>query len=273
MRDDDTAKAHHARMYDFLLGGKNHFEPDRQAISDLLYPLPNPRTGVRENRAFLGRAVRYLAAEAGIRQFLDIGAGMPAEGSVHEIAQSVAPDSRVVYVDNDPAVIAHARAELTSHPGGQVAYLQADLNDPEAILRAPEVRSTLAFTRPVALLLVAVLDYILDEDGPAEIVATLLDALPPGSYLVVSSVTGDFNDPQVVADGAAAMEKAGMRRQSRSAEEFADIALTRVELIPPGLVPVSEWRPEDVTAPRPLPAEVAFYGAVGRKPAACGGRR
>jgi len=272
VRDDDTAKAQPARMYDFLLGGKNHFGPDREAASGLLYSLPNARTTVRENRAFLGRAVRYLAAEAGIRQFLEIGAGLPAEDSVHAVAQSVAPDSRVVYVDNDPAVIVHARAELTSHPDGQVAYLQADLRDPAAILRAPEVRSTLAFTRPVALLLLTVLNYILDEDGPAEIVATLLDALPPGSYLVASVATGDFNDPQVVADGMAAAEKMGLRLQSRSAEEFADIALTRVELIPPGLVPVSEWRPEDETAPRPLPAEVAFYGAVGRKPAACGGR-
>ncbi len=272
MRDDDTSKVQPARMYDFLLGGKNHFESDRQAISDSLYSLPNARTGVRENRAFLGRAVRYLAAEAGVRQFLDIGAGLPAEDSVHAVAQSLAPDSRVVYVDNDPAVIVHARAELTSHPDGRVAYLQADLRDPEAILRDPAVRETLVFTRPVALLLVAVLDFILDEDDPAKIVATLLDALPPGSYLVVSQTTPDFTDPQVVADGAAKREKMGLRFQPRTAEELADVALAHVELIPPGLVPVSEWRPEDASVPRPLPAEVAFYGVVGRKPAACGGR-
>ena len=272
MRDSDTSKAQPARMYDYLLGGKNHFESDRQAMSDMLYSLPNARTAVRENRAFLGRAVRYLAAEAGIRQFLDIGAGLPAESNVHEVAQAAAPDSRVVYVDNDPAVIAHARAELTSHPDGRVAYVEADLHDPAAILRDPAVRATLQFTRPVALLLGAVLDYFLDEDDPAAIVGTLLDALPPGSYLVASQTTADFTDPQVAAEGAAKREKLGLRFQCRSAEEFADVAFARLELIPPGLVPVSEWRPESETDPRPLPAEVAFYGAVGRKPAACGGR-
>jgi SAM-dependent methyltransferase len=272
VRDSDTSKAQPARMYDFLLGGKNHFEPDRRAMSEGLHSLPNARTAVRENRAFLGRAVRYLAAEAGIRQFLDIGAGMPAMSNVHEVAQSVAPDSRVVYVDNDPAVIAHARAELTSHRDGRVAYLLADLNDPDAILRDPAVRETLVFTRPVGLLLVGVLDFLLDEDEPAKAVAALADALPPGSYLVASQTTKDFTDPQVVAEGDAKRESMGLRFQPRSAEELADITLTGLELTPPGLVPVSDWRPQDENAPRPLPAEVAYYGLVARKPAACGGR-
>jgi SAM-dependent methyltransferase len=216
--------------------------------------------------------VRYLAAEAGIRQFLDIGAGMPAMSNVHEVAQSAAPGSRVVYVDNDPAVIAHARAELTSHPDGQVACLEADLRDPAAILRDPAVRETLVFTRPVALLLGGVLDFVLDEDAPAKVVAALVDALPPGSYLVASHTTADFTEPRVVDDFAANTEKMNLRFQPRSAEEFADVAFAQLELIPPGLVPVSEWRPEDEGDPRPLPAEVAYYGAVGRKPAACGGR-
>ena len=130
-------------MYDYLLGGKDHFEADREAIAALLKTVPNARTGARENRAFLGRAVRYLVAEAGVRQFLDIGAGLPTANNVHEVAQAIAPESRVAYVDNDPIVMAHARALLTSHPEGRSAYVQADLRDPEAILNHPSVRGTL----------------------------------------------------------------------------------------------------------------------------------
>ena len=140
MPEIHTSRAHPARMYDYLLGGKDHFEADREAIGALLKAVPNARTGARENRAFLGRAVQYLVTEAGIRQFLDIGSGLPTAHNVHEVAQSVAPDSKVVYVDNDPIVMAHARALLTSHPSGRTAYVQADLHDPAAILRHPSVR-------------------------------------------------------------------------------------------------------------------------------------
>jgi S-adenosyl methyltransferase len=263
----DTSKAHPARMYDYLLGGKDHFKADREAIAALLRAVPNARTGARENRAFLGRAVRYLVAEAGIRQFLDIGAGLPTANNVHEVAQSIAEESRVVYVDNDPIVMAHARALLTSHPAGRTAYIQADLHDPVAILRDPSVRATLDFGQPVALMLVAVLHFFPDDEDPAGIVSTLLGALPPGSYLVASQTTADFNDPSQAAVGVQAVQRAGVPFQTRTAEEFADLAFAGLELVPPGVVAVSEWRPETEAGLRPLPSEVAYYGAVGRKPA------
>jgi len=261
----DTTRAHPARMYDYLLGGKDHFEADREAVTALLKAVPDARTGARENRAFVGRAVRYLAAEAGIRQFLDIGTGLPTVGNVHEVAQSIAPDSRVVYADNDPIVLAHARALLTSHPTGRTAYIQADLHNPDAILGDPAVRETLDFGQPVALMLVAVLHFFPDEEDPAGIVAALLAALPPGSYLVASHTTADYNDPGSAADGVQAVHRAGLPFLVRTAEEFADLAFAGLDLEAPGLVPVSEWRPEP-DGVRPRPSEVGYIGAVARKP-------
>src|SRR5689334_9433399 len=162
----DTSRPHAARIYDYLLGGKDHFAIDRETAEKGIKLIPTGRTAARENRAFLGRAVRYLVAEAGIRQFLDIGAGLPTANNVHEVAQSIAEESRVVYVDNDPSVMAHARALLTSHPAGRTAYIQADLHDPVAILGDPSVRATLDFGRPVALMLVAVLHFFPDDEDP-----------------------------------------------------------------------------------------------------------
>ncbi|HVT66852.1 MAG TPA: SAM-dependent methyltransferase [Trebonia sp.] len=266
MPEIDTSRAHPARMYDYLLGGKNHFEADRAAIRALQEAVPNARTGARENRAFLGRAVKYLATEAGVRQFLDIGSGLPTANNVHEVAQSVAPESRVVYVDNDPIVMAHARALLTSHPAGRTAYVQADLHDPGSILNHPSVRETLDFGEPVALMLVAVLHFFPDDEDPAGIVSSLIDALPPGSYLVASQTTTDFHDETKAADGIQAVQRAGVPFRSRTAAEFADLFLTGVKLVPPGLVPVSEWRPEQEPGLIPLPAEVGYLGAVARKP-------
>jgi S-adenosyl methyltransferase len=258
----DTSRPHAARMYDYLLGGKNHFAADRETAEKMLVSMPSARTGPRENRAFLGRAVRYLAAEAGIRQFLDIGAGLPATNAVHEVAQAIAPESRVVYADNDPLVLAHARALLTSSPAGRTAYLHADLRAPEAILEDAVTREVLDFGQPVALMLVAILHFIPDADKPAEIIATLLDALPPGSYLVASQVTSDANA------GAAAAERtyrgAGVPAQVRDSGEFARLAFSGLELVPPGVVRVSEWRPSDA-GPHPTPAEVNTYGGVARK--------
>jgi len=254
-------------MYDFLLGGKDNFEADRAAIAALLRAVPNARTGARENRAFLGRAVRYLAAEAGIRQFLDIGSGLPTAGNVHEVAQSMATESRIVYLDNDPIVMAHARALLASHPAGRTAYVQADLHDPAAILGHPSVRETLDFSQPIALMLLAVLHFFPDSEDPHGIVSTLLQALPPGSYLVASHVTSDYHDPEAASDGVQAVQSRGVPIYPRTAEEFADLAFADLELVPPGLVPVSEWRPDPATdGLRPRPAEVGYYGAVGRKP-------
>jgi S-adenosyl methyltransferase len=180
----DVTKAHPARMYDYFLGGKDNFAADRAVAAQVLDSWGSVRTAVRENRAFLGRAVRYLAREAGISQFLDIGTGLPSANNVHEVAQAVNPEARVVYADNDPIVLTHARALLASGPKGVTTYLDADIRDPKAILSDPVTRETLDFSRPIGLILVAVLHFLPDEDEPRRIVQTLVDALPSGSYLV-----------------------------------------------------------------------------------------
>jgi SAM-dependent methyltransferase len=261
----DTSKAHPARVYDYFLGGKDHFAVDRETAHKLLEFLPTARTMARENRAFMGRAVRFLAAEAGVRQFLDIGTGLPSANNVHQVAQSIAPESRVVYVDNDPIVLAHARALLTSSEEGETAYIQADLRQPEAILAEPVTRQTLDFSKPVALMLVAVLHFIPDEDDPAKIVSTLLDALAPGSYLVASHGTADCYSQQTISGGTRAYKEGGVVSQGRTIDEFAQLVFRGLEMVDPGLVLVSEWRPEGENL-RPLPAEVGMYGGVGRKP-------
>ena len=260
----DTSRPHAARMYDYYLGGKNHFAADRETADKVIAAMPGVRTGPRENRAFLGRAVRYLAAEAGIRQFLDIGTGLPATNSVHEVAQAVAPDARVVYVDNDPLVLVHARALLTSAPEGQTAYIQADLRDPGEILSSPVVRSVLDFSKPIALMLVAVLHFVGDEDKPAELVAALRDALPPGSFLVASHVTAEHN-PAGSAAGQRAYRGGGVSMRPRDSDEFAEIAFAGLELVPPGIVLVSEWGRSD-SGPLPPANEVNAYCGVAHKP-------
>jgi hypothetical protein len=261
--DIDTSKPHPARMYDYYIGGKNHFAADRAVADRALAAWPSGRIGLRENRKFLGRVVRYLAAEAGVRQFLDIGSGLPASDNVHEVAQKVAPASRVVYIDNDPMVLTHARALLDSSPEGRTAYVQADLRSPLSILSSPAVRDVLDFRQPVALMLVAVLHFLRDEDKPDEVVGTLLDALPPGSYLAASHMTME-HDPAAVGGGQQAYHDAGLSMNARDADQFARLAFTGLEMVPPGVVLVSEWRP-DSRAPRPTPAEVSCYGAVARK--------
>jgi hypothetical protein len=260
----DTSRAHTARVYDYLIGGKNNFAADREAAKNVLAVNPTAATAARQNRAFLGRAVHYLAAEAGIRQFLDIGTGLPTTNNVHEAAQAVAPSSRIVYVDNDPLVLAHARALLTSAPEGRTAYIDADLRKPEEILSDPAVREVLDFGQPIALILVAILHFVPDEDGPAGIVATLMDALPPGSYLVASHFTAEHGREGHTA-GVRAYRGAGMSIQARDSDEFAQVAFGGLDLVPPGVVLVSEWRPEGL-GPLPTPAEVACYGGVARKP-------
>jgi hypothetical protein len=259
----DISRPHSARMYDYYLGGKNHFAADRETAEQLLATMPWARTGARENRAFLGRAVRYLAAEAGIRQFLDIGTGLPTTGAVHEVAQSVAPAARIVYVDNDPLVLAHARALLTSSPEGRTAYIQADLREPEAILSDPVTREVLDFGQPVVLVLAVVLPFVPDEFRPAEILATLLSALPAGSYLVASHGTAE-HDRAGVGAAERAYRAAGVPAQFRDSDEFARLAFSGLDLVEPGVVLVSEWRPEGAR-PRPGPAEVGCYGGVARK--------
>jgi hypothetical protein len=260
----DTSKPHPARMYDYYLGGKNHFAADRETAEKGLTTWKSGRVAARENRAFLGRAVRFLAAEAGIRQFLDIGTGLPTTNNVHEVAQAVAPSARVVYADNDPLVLAHARALLTSSPEGRTTYIHADLRDPEAILADPGVREVLDFGQPIALMLVAVLHFVPDEFKPGQVMATLIDALPSGSYLVASHITGE-HDPVGPATGANAYRAAGLPAQLRDADQFAQLAFAGLDLVSPGVALVSEWRP-DGDEPRPSPAEVSWYGGVARIP-------
>lgn len=262
--DLDTSRPHPARVYDYLLGGKNHFASDRELAEKMLTQAPHLRTSARENRAFLGRAVRYLTREAGIRQFLDIGTGLPTADSVHEVAQGIAPESRVVYVDNDPMVLAHARALLTSSPQGRTAYIHADLMEPRKILDDPATRDVIDFDQPVGLVLLAVLHFLQDEDKPAEVLATLLDALPSGSYLVASHHTLDHASASVSAMTRAS-QQSGIRSQPRDSGEFGALAFCGLELVPPGVVLLSEWRP-DSDGPRPAPAEVNFYAGVARKP-------
>jgi S-adenosyl methyltransferase len=260
----DTSRPHAARMYDYFLGGKNHFAADRQMAETVLATAPTTRISARENRAFLGRAVRYLVAEAGVRQFLDIGTGLPTTNNVHEVAQAIDPAARVVYADNDPLVLAHARALLTSSPQGRTAYIHADLREPRAILESDAVRDVLDLSRPVALITVAVLHFVHDEDKPAAALATLLDALPSGSYLVASHVTGEHL-PVQGATTQRTYRSSGIPLQLRDSDEFARLAFHGLQLVPPGVVLVSEWRPT-ASGPHPTPAEVNFYGGVARKP-------
>jgi len=251
-------------MYDYLLGGKDNFAADRETVSIALEAWPAARTASRENRAFLGRAVRYLAEEAGVTQFLDIGSGLPSVGNVHEVAQDVLPSAHVVYVDNDPIVHAHARALLASKPEGKCAYIHADLRDPDYILRHQATTETLDFSRPIGLILCAVLHFMPDEDQPGPVVKKLLDALPSGSYLVASHTTAEYA-PESIYGAGKAYERGGLRGALRTADEFADLIFSGLALVPPGVVLVSEWRPEPGTL-LPSAAEVGTNGAVARKP-------
>ena len=259
----DTSRPHTARIYDYFLGGQNHFAADREVAEKSLASVPSGRIGAREQRAFLGRAVTYLAAGAGIRQFLDIGAGLPTTNNVHEVAQAIAPSARVVYVDNDPLVLAHARVLLTSSEEGRTAYIHASLRSPGEILSSPVVREVLDFSQPIALMLVGILHFLEDKDEPERIIGTLLDALPPGSYLTASHLNPE-HDPVGVAAGVRAYLAGGVTVQARDSREFAALAFRDLELVPPGVVSVSEWRPES-PGPQPTRAEVSCYGGLGRK--------
>jgi O-methyltransferase involved in polyketide biosynthesis len=266
----DTGVAHTARTWNYWLGGKDHFAADREVGEQILQFLPNMRTTARADRAFLGRAVRYLAGEAGIRQFLDVGTGLPTADNTHEVAQSVAPESRIVYIDNDPLVLVHARALLTSTPQGVTNYVEADLHDPDKILQ--EAARTLDFTQPVALTLLGVLNFIIDDDEAYAIVDRLLDAVPPGSYLAISHGTSDT--PARTDLSAAEMAEMAARAQQLYEQAAVPIVnrtaadVRRLfgdwDLVDPGLVFIQQWRPDDEDAALPG----GFYGAIGRKPGA-----
>jgi hypothetical protein len=256
----DTTVAHSARRYDYWLGGKDNFAADRESGDAIAAAFPTVRTAVIENRRFVRRAAAFLAGQAGIRQFLDIGTGIPTSPNVHEIAQRIAPASRVVYVDNDPIVLSHARALLASSEEGATAYIDADLREPDKIISNAELQGILDFSRPVALMLAAILHFIPDEDDPYGIVARLVGALPEGSYLVMSHATNDFLAPEEAADIVAGRYGPFF---ARSEAEFARF-FEGFELVPPGIASVAEWRAEAEPQPRPAAAEAYTYCAVAR---------
>jgi len=255
----DTSVAHPARVYDYWLGGKDNYKADRDAGDQVIAVNPNILPGVRANRAFLGRAVRFLTAEAGIRQFLDIGTGLPTAENTHEVAQSVAPDSRVVYVDNDPIVLAHARALLTSTPEGATAYIDADARDTGTILR--KAAEVLDFSKPVAVMFLMVLQYIPDDDGPHELDSRVLDAVPGGSYLAIGDTTTDI-DTRRVATATATLNSRlrGAQMTMRSRDQIAAY-FDGLDFVEPGLVPLPEWR----ALRNPL-QPIPCYAGVARKP-------
>ena len=236
----DADVPHCARVYDYWLGGKDNFAADRIAGDQVVEDFPNIVFSARANRAFLARAVRFLAGEAGIRQFLDIGCGIPTANNTHEVAQFVAPESRVLYVDNDPIVLSHARALLASHPEGAIDCVDADLRDPQKILDAAARR--LDLDRPVAVMLMAILHHIDDEDDPYEIVATLLDAVPSGSYLVLSHPASDIDAASSARMAGVLSELLGENVTFRARPAVAGF-FDGLELVEPGIVQPSKWRP------------------------------
>ena len=257
----DVSRPHSARMYDYWLGGKDNFAADRAMAEAFIQAIPTIKVMAAENRNFLHRVVRYLTAEAGLRQFLDIGTGIPTSPNLHEVAQSIAPDTRVVYVDNDPIVLAHARALMVSTPQGRSEYIHADLLEPQKIIDDPTLRETLDLDRPVGLMLIAILMLLRDEDDPWGKVRTLMDALPSGSYLVLSHPTQDFN-PEAMAQAVAAAQQGQMTLVPRDRATVTSF-FEGWELIGPGVVPVMAWRPDG----EPEDPNAAYYWAgVARKP-------
>jgi hypothetical protein len=265
--DIDLTVPHPARVYDYLLGGTHSFEVDRIAAergAEAVGGIANARADVLANRRFLARVIRYLAGEAGVRQFLDIGTGIPNADDVHTVAQQVARDARIVYVDHDPIVLAHAHQLLRSTPEGATAFVQADLRDPETILH--QAAETLDLTQPVAVILVAVLHFIAAEDDPYGIVAQLLEALPAGSYLAVSHLTGDFAPKQMDKLVAALNQTASDPFTLRTRDDVARF-FDGLDLVEAGLVQVDQWRSAPDTGPQATGGWVpSFYGAVGSKP-------
>jgi SAM-dependent methyltransferase len=262
-----------ARIYDYYLGGKDHFAADREAAEKVMAAYPvMPRTA-RENRAFLGRAVRFLVGR-GVRQFIDIGCGLPTAENTHQIAHRAAPGSKIIYVDHDPVVLVHVRALLDgAETSTRTTVVGGDLREPKAILSHPDVRAAIDLSRPVGLLLVAVLHFVRDEEDPAGIVTTLTAAVPPGSYVVLSHATGDSH-PEVAAEAASAYDTASAPLVLRTHAEVTAL-LDGLVVVGPGVVRIPEWRPEHAPPPDPEdrsahtltdPTDVWGYAAVARKP-------
>jgi hypothetical protein len=254
----DTGVPHVARVYNYWLGGTDNFEADRVAGERAMAAFPAIALSARSNRAFLARAVHFLAEQVGVRQFLDVGTGIPSANNTHEVAQAAAPQSRVVYVDKDPIVATHARALLASRPEGSTSYIEADLRDPRRILEV--AAQTLDFGEPVALMLMAMLQHIGDDDDPYQIVATLMGALPPGSYLTISHPASDI-DAEAMAKMAAGLNQTMAEKVTLRDKDAVAGFFTGLELVEPGLVQASKWRPaseEEANRPAALWAGVAL---------------
>lgn len=261
--DLKTEVPHSARVYDYLLGGKDNFSADRAAAAEITKDWPNLPRSMRANRNFMARVARHLAAEHGIRQFLDIGTGLPTSPNLHEVAQEVAPESRIAYVDNDPIVLVHARALLTSNPEGRTTYLDADLRDPDTILESRQLRETLDLDRPIAVTVFAILHFITDDAVVQDIIDRLMRPLPPGSILALSMCTAD-SAPEEVNAGVAAYNANGIpvvARDRAEVERFFD----GLELLDPGVVLVNHWHADDLAAAVD-DAHVHMYGGIARKP-------
>ena len=255
----DPSVPHPARIYSYWLGGKDHYAADREVAEEVIRRRPQVVAGARANRAFLARVVRYLAGACGIRQFLDIGTGLPAPNSTHQVAQDIAPQCRIVYVDSDPLVLVHARALLTSGPQGSCDYVEADLRDTPAVLAG--AARTLDFTRPVAVLLLAVLHFLADADDLAGVVAALARPLAPGGFVVISHLTADFAPGPVSAGVEAYTRLVPTPLTPRSHTQISAL-FGGLPLVPPGVVPITEWRP----AIGPSPQTADLYAGVARTP-------
>jgi hypothetical protein len=258
-----TNVPHSARVYDYLLGGKDNFAADREAAAQITGVWPSLPTSMRANRNFMTRVVHHLATEHGIRQFLDIGTGLPTHPNLHEVVQGVAAESRVVYVDNDPIVLAHARALLTSTAEGRTTYIDASLRDPEAILRAPQLIDTLDFDQPVALCVLAVMHYIVDEQEAHAILDTLMRPLVSGSALALSTATAD-TAPDEVGRGIAVYNARGIVSKVRTGPEVEGL-FAGLDLVEPGVALVHRWRP-DAESKAIDDTKVSMYGGVALKP-------
>jgi S-adenosyl methyltransferase len=252
--------AHIARVQDYWLGGKDHFEADRIAGDEAVAQLPDLAASVRNTRAFLRRTVRFLAAEQGVRQFLDFGTGIPAASNTHEVAQDVAPESRIGYVDTDPMVLAHARALLTSSPTGRCGYIDADVRDPEKILSA--AAEVLDLTEPVAVLLMTVLQFVPDDDEPHGIVRRLMAGLPAGSYLVISHPAADIQAAATARMASRLNELMAQRAKPRRKAEVTAF-FDQLDLVEPGVVRCPQWRPD---RPQDAAGKSTMWGGVARKP-------
>jgi hypothetical protein len=256
----DTTVAHSARIHNYWLGGKDNFAADRAAGDAVIAAYPGIVQSVRANRAFLARVARFLAAEAGVWQFLDIGTGIPAANNTHEVVHAAAPDARIVYVDYDPVVLLHARTLVTSDVSGAIDYIDADLRDPGTILR--EAARTLDFSQPVAVTLIAIMHLIVDADDPYGLVAQLTAAVPSGSYLALSQVASDI-EPEQMAEAARRYNRLAHEKQRHRTHGEVSRFFDGLELVVPGVVAVQHWRPANEIE---AGAKSAMWGGVGRKP-------